>query len=274
MLNPVIQYEFGKNQSTTIKYSNNLKTNLLQHFCISFNPTGTRLYTTLHNGPDCVSQYALSIPWDVTTATYLSKSLTINQNGESSPHGHHISADGTKLFVGGTTSKSILYYTLNIPWDISSAVYVTFISVPLSVAADYLHFSNDGIYMFLKGSGNNLRRYTLNNPWDITTATLSQTLLQSTSGHDVYFKNDGSCFFTYDGNTRIVTKKRLSSAWDLATVIETKTLNLSSVLPSGNFQSIHFSDSGLFMFIGTYFSSIHRFELNKPFDINGPLIVS
>ncbi|WP_264551937.1 hypothetical protein [Flavobacterium sp. N2038] len=274
MLNPIIQYEFGKNQRATITYSNNVKTNLSQQMCISFNSTGTLLYTTLHNGPDSVSQYKLSTPWDVTSAIYLSKSLTINQNGESSPHGHHISPDGTKLYVGGTTSKSILYFKLNIAWDVSTAVYVTFLSVTSTSTFDYLHFSNNGVYMFLKSHGNNVQKYTLSTAWDITTATFTQTLPQSSAGYDIYFKDDGLSLFTFDGNNRIITKKNLSIAWDLSSVTSTQTLNVSSVVATGNFQSIHFSDNGLYMFVGAYFSSIYRFELNKPFDINGPLIIS
>ncbi|MCV9928116.1 DUF5977 domain-containing protein [Flavobacterium sp. LS1R49] len=257
---------------TKITFSNNVKTDLLQQMCVSFDPTGTMLYTTLHNGPDSVAQYRLSTPWDVTTATYLNKSLTINQNGESSPHGHHISPDGTKLYVGGTTSNSILYYTLSTAWDISTAVYVTFLSIPITL--DYIHFSNNGIYMFLKSHGKNIQRYTLATAWDITTAALTQTLQQTSEGYDIYFKNDGTSLFTFDGNARIVTKKNLSTAWDLSSVVTTESLDISSIVALGNFESIHFSDNGLYMFIGSYFSSIYRFELNKPFDINGTLIVT
>ncbi|WP_166922430.1 WD40 repeat domain-containing protein [Flavobacterium poyangense] len=272
MFNPFIQYDFGTKQTNTITYSQNFKTDLFQHLGTSLNPTGTLLYTTLHNSPDAVAQYKLNTPWNVTTASYLSNSLVINQNGESSPRGHYLSPDGTKLYVGGSTSKSILYYTLSTAWDVSTAVYVTFLSLPININS--IHFSPDGRFMFLKNNGIQLQKYTLSTNWDITTAILTQTASDTFDGYDVYFTEDGSCFFTYNGNNRVVIKKSLAVPWDLATVEATAYLNVSSVIPLGNFESIHFSDNGLYLFIGVYFSSIYRFELSKPFDIKGTLVLT
>jgi hypothetical protein len=79
---------------------------------------------------DTVYQYTLSTAWDVSTASYASKSFGVSAQ-ETTPTQVNLSADGTKMWILGSTSDAIWEYPLVTPWDISSAspvnVYNTYI---------------------------------------------------------------------------------------------------------------------------------------------------
>ncbi len=87
-------------------------------FCydLAFSTDGTKMYVGGRQN-SAIFQYTLSTPWDVSTATYASKSC-----GASYVNAIRFSPDGTKLFF--STIYTLLYqYTLSPPWDISTATY-------------------------------------------------------------------------------------------------------------------------------------------------------
>ncbi|MCP2027483.1 WD40 repeat protein [Flavobacterium sp. HSC-32F16] len=234
----------------------------------SLSPDGTRLYTTLHNGPDSIAQYSLSIPWDVTTATYLSKSMTMTQNGESQIRGHFFSPDGKRVFVSGTTSKSIYIYQLATAWDVSTISYVGY--YPIGTTG-YNFLSPDGT-MFFNHTGSTLTKYLLSTPWDLSTLTPSQTLNFST--HGFYVTPDGkSILYTKLNGTRSVIKITLLNPYDLAGAYTSESIDLSAIIPAANFYAVNFSPDGLKMVWSSYTASVWSFDLSKPFKINGKLLI-
>lgn len=254
---------FGRSKINTVFYRGKTKTNLLTQMYTSFSPDGTRLYATLHNGPDSIAQYSLSTPWDVTTATYLSKSITMTQNGESQIRGHYFSPDGKKVFVSGTTSKCIYFYQLATAWDVSTISYVGFYPIGTTV---YNFLSSDGM-MFFNHTGSTLTKYLLSAPWDLSTLTPSQTLNFST--HGFYVTPDGkSILYSRLSGPRSVIKINFLNPYDLAGAITSESIDLSAIIPGGNFYTVNFSPDGLKMFWSSYFTSIWEFDLSKPFKIN------
>jgi predicted NAD-dependent protein-ADP-ribosyltransferase YbiA (DUF1768 family) len=75
------------------------------------------------NTNDIVFQYALSTAWDVSTASYggIFYSVTAQDTG---PQQVNLSADGTKMWVLGTTGDDIWEYTLGTAWNVSTATPV------------------------------------------------------------------------------------------------------------------------------------------------------
>ncbi|MBS7253497.1 YncE family protein [Flavobacterium branchiicola] len=257
---------FGRLKINTVFYRGKAKTNLLTQMYTSFSPDGTRLYATLHNGPDSIAQYSLSPPWDVTTATYLNKSMTMTQNGESQIRGHYFSPDGKKIFVSGTTSKCIYAYQLATAWDVSTISYIGF--YPIGTTG-YNFFSSDGT-MFFNHTGSVLTKYLLSTPWDLNTLTPSQTLNFST--HGFYVTPDGkSILYTKLSGARSVIKISLLNPYDLNTAYTSESIDLSTIIPGGNFYAVNFSPDGLKMFWSSYFTSIWGFDLSKSFKINATL---
>jgi len=97
----------------------------------------------------------LSTAWDVSTASYASKSFSVATQ-DNQPAEVVLSSSGTKMFVLGGTNTTVYQYTLSTAWDVSTASYDT---VSFSVAAQEsfpggITFSFDGSQMYAVGAGN------------------------------------------------------------------------------------------------------------------------
>ena len=122
---------------------------------------------------DTVFQYTLSVAWDITTATYASKSFSVTTQ-EGTPQGIWFKSDGTTMYITGSGSDAVFQYTLSTPWDVSTASYA---SISFSVAAQDISpsqvvLSADGTKMWVAGTNNDrINEYTLGTAWNVSTAT-------------------------------------------------------------------------------------------------------
>ncbi|PIP46425.1 MAG: hypothetical protein COX15_00695, partial [Candidatus Colwellbacteria bacterium CG23_combo_of_CG06-09_8_20_14_all_42_19] len=129
---------------------------------LTFSSDGTKMYVVGWSN-DTVYQYTLSTAWDVSTASYASKSYSVTTQ-EPDPMCLTFSSDGTKMYVVGYTNDTTYQYTLSTAWDVSTASYA---SKSYSVAAqdNYpygLTFSSDGTKMYIMGYNNDtVYQYTL-----------------------------------------------------------------------------------------------------------------
>jgi len=156
---------------------------------LSFKNDGLTLFV-LGSTNDTVYQYTLSVAWDITTATYASKSFSVTSQ-DTSPTGLWMKPDGTTMYITGTLNDRIYQYTLSTPWDISTASYssISFVisqeSNPQGVA-----LSNDGTKMWIVGtSGDDINEYTLGTAWNISTASFVNNFylgFQETSPAGIY----------------------------------------------------------------------------------------
>ncbi|MCH7568575.1 MAG: beta-propeller fold lactonase family protein, partial [Nanoarchaeota archaeon] len=78
---------------------------------LSFKPDGTKMYVVGASGRD-VNEYDLSIPWNISTATF--KQLFSVNSQETSPTGVFFRADGTKMYIVGGGSDSVNEYDLGL----------------------------------------------------------------------------------------------------------------------------------------------------------------
>ena len=139
---------------------------------VKFHPEGHTMYI-VGSARDTIWQYSLSTAWNITTATYASKSKSVSAQ-DSAPQSIEFGDNGTKMYMLGSTNDRIFQYTLTTPWDVSTATYAsksflvqTQESTPLGMA-----FSNDGTKVFVVGSINDdVFQYTLSTAWDISTAS-------------------------------------------------------------------------------------------------------
>lgn len=98
--------------------------------------------------------------WDVTTATYTGKSVSVSSHGTGYYTGVNFKTDGTKMYItrqaffdGGGT---IYPYTLSTAWDISTATYD---GAGKSVSAqdsapDGIDMNGDGTSLYIVGDSN------------------------------------------------------------------------------------------------------------------------
>ena len=95
---------------------------------LSFSADGSSFFV-LDESDDVLYQYDMTTPWDLSTASYASKSLDVTAE-ESIPQGHSFNADGTELFVIGESGGDVNKYTLTTGFDISTASFDSVVFTP------------------------------------------------------------------------------------------------------------------------------------------------
>lgn len=213
-----------------------------------FSADGTKMYVicnaTVSGNSGEIFQYTLSTAFDVSTATYASKTFVADANSI----GMFIKPDGLKLYViednGGT---SVIEYNLGTAWDISTA---SASGSTYNFSAQFnrgygIWFKPDGTEMYLlDGSNNFVRRYTLGTAWNITTATYTSLYNPTTDSYISAFNTFyGGIFFNSTGTVMIVTstssitgvsggeniaKFELTTPWDITTAVYRNGYSLSS----------------------------------------------
>jgi sugar lactone lactonase YvrE len=167
---------------------------------LAFSSDGFKMFV-VGTTNDTVYQYTLTTAWDVSTASYASKSFSVAAQ-ETTPQGLAFSSDGFTMFVVGDTNDTVYQYTLTTAWDVSTASYA---SKSFSVAAQDtvplgLAFSSDGFTMFVVGFTNDtVYQYTLTTAWDVSTASYASksfsVAAQDTVPLGLAFSSDGSDMF-------------------------------------------------------------------------------
>lgn len=122
---------------------------------IYFKPDGTKMYIVCSTGADNIRQYALSTAWNLSTASYESKSLDVSAQETSATEGVFLSSDGTKAYTVGQGTKAVAQYNLTTPFDISTGSYsgTSFSVSSQATTPNSLSFSDDGTNMYIQGSG-------------------------------------------------------------------------------------------------------------------------
>jgi len=143
---------------------------------IAFSNDGLKMFI-VGTGSASIFQYTLSEHFDISTASYASKSYDIDgpdDDREETPTGIAFSNDGRKMFVVGTENDNVYEFTLSENFDVSTASYVDSFDVsgaendPRDMAFDY-----SGRYMFILGkTGDDVTVYKLSENFDVSTAVV------------------------------------------------------------------------------------------------------
>ena len=121
---------------------------------VRFKTDGTKMYILGRTG-DAIFQYALSTAWDISTASYESKSLSVSSQ-ESFPISMFMSPTGSAVYVLGNGNDTVYQYDLGTDWDISTGVYNTSQTFDVGGIADNqygLTFKSDGSKMYTVAFG-------------------------------------------------------------------------------------------------------------------------
>ncbi len=161
---------------------------------------GTKLYIVGSAG-DTVYQYTLSTAWDLSTASYSGKFISLSSE-DVAPAGMHFKPDGTKFFMLGFNNTAIYQYTLSTAWDISTATYDTVsFSLTTQTSNPQSYFMHpEGIRLYLCAANNNgpVFQYDLSTPWDISTTvynSVSYTIGQDSVPAAISWNANGSKMF-------------------------------------------------------------------------------
>jgi len=143
-------------------------------------------------------QYTLSTPWDISTASYDSESVSL---GSANHYNFHMKRDGTKLFSLNDYQNRIQQYALS-AWDLSTEVAGTNYSYPSLSDGQELVFSmgDDGENMYIGTStSERIHWFTLSTPWDTSTASYSSSYktisAEDSSIYKVFFNPSGTIMY-------------------------------------------------------------------------------
>jgi sugar lactone lactonase YvrE len=143
---------------------------------IFFKPDGLSMFI-MGNTNDTVFQYTLSSAFDISTATYASKSFSVNTQ-DATPQGLWFKPDGTVMYFVGTTTDAVYQYNLGTAWDVSTASYA---SISFSVASqegtpNQVNLSADGLTMWILGAnGDDITQYALGTAFNVSTAVFQNS---------------------------------------------------------------------------------------------------
>ena len=216
---------------------------------IFFKPDGTKMYVS-GTSEDTVSEYDLSVPWDVSTASYLQNFSVAGQ--ELNVKGLFLSPDGTKMYIIGASGLDVNEYTLATAWNITTASYVRVFSISAQEATPTgLFFKDDGTKMYVIGSnGDDVNEYNLSTAWNISTSAYSQNFsvsAQDSEPTDVFFSSDGTKMVITGDTSNSVYLYELSTAWDTSTASYSQVFSISTQTTSP--QAVHLSSDGKTLYV-------------------------
>ena len=187
---------------------------------MAFSNDGTKMFVVGDVGND-ISVYNLTAPFDLSTAAFANVIFPVYTQDQT-PTGMAFSNDGLKMFVVGWYDEDINEYTLDTPFDVSTA---DFDDVVLSVSDEDteptgMAFSNNGLKMFVVGDvGNGINEYTLSIPFDLSTAAFADVTLsvldEDTKPQGMAFSNDGTKMFVVGWTGKDINEYTLSSVYPI-----------------------------------------------------------
>ena len=233
---------------------------------------GTKMYV-LGENTRSVFQYTLSTAFDLSTASYASKSLSVSSQ-ENNPKGLGLSNDGTKLYVCGSAQDTVFQYTLSTAFDVSTGSYA---SLSFSVASQEssptgIRFNTDGTKMYVSGygSGGDIFQYSLSTAFNVSTASYASKSLNTNSQESYLrgfsFNSTGTQLFAIGGN-QYLYQYYLTTAFDLSTASYSGA-SFSVTGQEGNPSDVTFNTDGSKLYIvGETSDAAYEYSLDPRFNV-------
>jgi len=186
---------------------------------VTFDSAGNRMYVTDQGNK--VYQYTLSTPYDVSTASYASKSFTIE--GTSNAWGFRFNDDGLKAYSGSNITDTLYQYTLSSAYDLSTITYASKsldVSGQINVVRGFW-MKPDGTAVYVVNQNDDtIYQYTLSTPWDLSTGSYASKSYsvtnEATNPGDLAIKPDGITLIVMNQNG-VLYQYTLGTPWDIST---------------------------------------------------------
>lgn len=231
-----------------------------------FKSDGLRVFTA-DAATNSVFSYTLSTAWDISTASYDSKSLVTTSDGEDNPGGVAFNQDGTFLYVIGDGARAILQYQLTTAYDLSTAT-VTSSSYPFNQSIGGIHIKPDNTKVYLVD-------YSQDVVTQITSTLTTQTLDLSTGNYfshalteeiKIELSNPPASGKAYA--TQIEVTGGVATSYDLARAsYDDKSFSVSSQLAAPTGVAMK-PDGTRFFAIGRTSDKVFQYDLSTAYDIS------
>jgi len=164
---------------------------------VAFNDDGSKFFIT---GTGVVFEYDLTIPFSLATGVSFSGESFSVASEEPAPTGMVFNADGTKMFIVGSTNNTVFQYTLSTGFSLATGVAFSGESFPVdteeTVCQD-LVFQPDGLKFFIVGIAEDmLFQYNLTTPFDLSSGVTFSGLSFAVGGQE---SNPRAFLFNTDG---------------------------------------------------------------------------
>ena len=179
---------------------------------MAFNANGSKIFVN-YVGLQKISEYALSTNYNISTAS-LTSSFSVSSQ-VSSPRALDFSSDGTKMFVGNSSSGSIYTYTLSTGYLLSTASYTSATALPSITQLYSINFSNSGLSLSLNGGPLGFKQYTLTTAYDLSTASLTGSKFILTVYGQVAVSSGKIAY----GSDAIAYQANLTTPYDVSTAV-------------------------------------------------------
>tara|TARA_R100000935_G_C2811132_1_gene155014 strand:+ start:1 stop:1194 length:1194 start_codon:yes stop_codon:yes gene_type:complete len=238
---------------------------------VFFKPDGTMMFIA-DAGNDYIYEFALSVAWNVTSATYVRDFSMYNQ--QQSPTGISFKSDGTKVFIAGNNPPRVTEYGIGTAWNIAAIFSVTNFSLSSQdTDPQGLFFKPDGYKMYMVGQTNNkVYEYNLSTAWSISTAVYYQSfsvLAQESLSSSLHFDPTGTKMYVMGKAGDDINQYTLSTAWDVTTAVYSQVFSVSSEdsEPSGLF----IRADGIKMYMTGYSTDkVYEYNVGSPTTITLP----
>jgi len=182
-------------------------------YSIIFNDDGTSFYV-LGTTNGTVYQYTMSTAYDLSTASYASKSFSVTSQ-DNTPAGIDFNSNGTKLYMVGRTNDTIYQYSLSTAYDISTASYdsVSFSFAGQDTTPFDIFFKTDGTKLYMLGYGTDtVYQYTTGAAATITYDSTIQFGGGTAPDSPAIGETDVLAFSTRDGGTSYQAMQAIDGA--------------------------------------------------------------
>jgi sugar lactone lactonase YvrE len=231
-------------------------------------------------GNDTVYQYVLSSSWDISSASYDSKSFSVATQ-ETNPNALFFSPSLDTMFIVGSNSDSVHEYSLSTNGDVSSASYGQSFSVSSQENNPRgMSFKDDGSKMYIVGFGSDtIYQYSTaaaapaewTDP-DLANASYDSVSFsvagQDTSPQGLFFRADGEKMYLVGTTGDDINEYDLSVAWDVSTAsyVQNFVVSAQEVNPSG----VSFKPDGTKMYVTGFTTGkkLYQYTLSTAWDVS------
>ncbi|MFH1585383.1 MAG: hypothetical protein ABIB79_01290, partial [archaeon] len=225
---------------------------------ITFGNSGAEMYIVSEYKN--ISQFSLSIPYNVTSASYTG-GKDISPQVVAGARALVISDDGTKIIVL-TLNGDLWQYTLSTPFLVSSATYVGTLDGPAPTGMGLEKLYDGKILLAVGGTGNNWAvQYNCTTAWNLATCSLKADNMSLQAGfpgeiYAISAKPDLSEVFIgfpdHANNVSVITLSITNQNISQWTYASTKYFILSGWAGVAGPSELRFNDDGTRMFVLTY----------------------
>lgn len=241
---------------------------------LAFSADGTKMYIGEENTMD-IFQYTLSTAWDISTASYASKSYNASESdcANQSIWGLTFNPSGTRMYIPEPCYMVVLQYDLSVAWDITTASYDTSLDISNEDSASDGPYgamlNSDGTKFYVTTGGEDrVFQYSLSTPYDVDTASYDSVSFSHSAYSNYYTdmrsNSDGTKFYLLDATNDAVDEFALSTGFDVSTMsYNSETFSVSSQVsqPAGLF----FKSDGSKMYVINYSSAtVYQYSLDSP----------